>query len=284
MRNLKYVLVLVLGFLLAGCKFAVLDPRGVIADSQAELLLISVGLMLIVVLPTIVMSLFFAWRYRKRHKTAVYAPEFTHSTWIEVVCWAVPCVIIGILAYITWVYTHKLDPYRPIASDKPVLVVQAVALDWKWLFIYPDQHIATVNYVELPVGVPVRFFITSDAPMNSFEMPRLAGQIYAMPGMRSQLNIMADQIGLYDGLSANYSGDGFASMAFKINVTSEADFQAWVLQAQKAKAQLTNAEYLKLSQPSSESPVMYYSNVEPDLFSEIINKYMTPNSKLGVGN
>jgi len=278
------MLVLVLAFLLAGCKFAVLDPRGVIADSQARLLVISVGLMLLVVIPTIIMSFVFAWRYRKRHKTAVYAPEFTHSAWIEVVCWAVPCVIIGFLAYLTWVYTHKLDPYRPIASDKPVLVVQAVALDWKWLFIYPDQHIATVNYVEIPVGVPVRFFITADAPMNSFEMPRLAGQIYAMPGMRSQLNMMADQVGLYDGLSTNYSGDGFASMAFKVNVTSEDDFQAWVVQAQKAGARLSNAEYLKLSKPSSENPVSYYSSVEPDLFSEIINKYMMPNSKLGIGN
>lgn len=284
MRNLKCALVLFLTFLLAGCKFAVLDPRGVIADSQAELLLISVGLMLIVVIPVIIMSFVFAWRYRKKHKTAVYAPEFTHSTWIEVVCWAVPCVIISILAYVTWVYTHKLDPYRPLASDKPVLAIQAVALDWKWLFIYPDQHIATVNYVEIPVGVPVRFFITADAPMNSFQMPRLAGQIYAMPGMRSQLNILADQIGVYDGFSANYSGNGFASMTFKINVTSEADFQTWVAQTQKTKQQLSKAEYLKLSEPSSENPVAYYSQVEPDLFSEIINKYMTPNSSLGVGN
>lgn len=284
MKKLGYFAILSLALLLTGCKFAILDPKGVIAASEARLLIDAVLLMLIVVIPTIFMSWAFAWRYRRKHKTAVYAPQFTHSTWLEVVCWAIPCIIIGVLAYLTWISTHSLNPYRPIASDKKPLVIEAVALDWKWLFIYPDQHIATVNYFEIPVNVPVRFFITADAPMNSFEMPQLAGQIYAMPGMRSQLNIMATEMGTYNGLSANYSGDGFASMEFKIAVTSEADFKTWVAQTQKVSTQLSNDEYEKLSKPSSANPVAYYSNVEPDLFSEIINKYMMPNSKLGVGN
>ena len=185
---------------LSGCKLVILDPKGAIAAAEKSILLDAVALMLLVVVPVIVMSALFAWRYRAKNQRATYTPSWAQSHLLEAICWGIPCVIIIILAILTWISTHKLDPYRPLQHAKKPLVIQAVALNWKWLFIYPEQHIATVNLVQFPVDRPVEFLVTADAPMNSFAIPQLAGQIYAMSGMRTRLHLIANAVGDYRGL------------------------------------------------------------------------------------
>lgn len=262
--------------LLSGCKLAILDPKGIIAAQQKDLLIDSVLLMLIVVIPTIILTLIFAWRYRAGNHSAKYSPEWSHSTTLEVIVWTIPCIIIGILAVITWITSHTLDPYKPINSDVKPITIQAIALDWKWLFIYPDQKIATVNFVQIPVNVPVRFLITSDAPMNSFEMPQLAGQIYAMAGMQTKLNIMANVPGDYRGFSSNFSGLGFSDMNFIIRVSSQDSFSQWIDTVQKSSQILTTAAYTKLVQPSENNPTEYFTVPNNDLYQLVLMKYMMP--------
>src|SRR5579883_866864 len=210
-----------LGFalLLTGCKLTMLEPKGIIATDEKHILLTSALLMLIVVIPVIILTFAFAWRYRESNTKATYSPEWSHSTLLEVICWSVPCLIIVILSVITWQSSHRLDPYKPLAEDSKTLTIQAISLEWKWLFIYPDQNIATVNYVQFPVGVPVRFLISAEGPMNSFQIPQLAGQIYAMAGMQTKLHLMADEPGDYQGLSTNFTGDGFSDMTFTARAT-----------------------------------------------------------------
>lgn len=277
MKKLK-ILFTTIGFLLlGGCKIAMLDPKGVIAATQKQLLIDATLLMLIVVIPAILMSFFFIWRYRERKgSTAKYTADWSHNTMIEVVCWAIPCLIIIALAILTWVTTHTLDPYRPLDVKKKPLVIEVVALDWKWLFIYPEQHIATVNYARIPTGTPVLLKITADAPMNSIEIPQLAGQIYAMPGMRTKLNLMATSNGRYNGFSANFSGDGFSEMNFIVEASSENDFNKWAQTAQRTKEKLTIARYKELVRPSVDNPVAYFSQPADHLFNDIIMSYMMP--------
>ena len=255
----------------------VLSPHGIIASDERLLLITAVGLMLIVVIPVIILTIVFAWKYRASNTNAKYSPEFSHSTVLEVVWWSIPIVIIGILAVITWVTSHRYDPYRPLDVKTKPIIIQVIALNWKWLFIYPDQNIATVNFVEFPVNVPVRFFITADAPMNSFQIPQLAGQIYAMPGMRTELNLMASQTGDFLGLSANYSGVGFAGMNFIARATSQADFDAWVKKIQRSPGKLTQDAYTQLEQPSENNPQAFYSSIsDKDLFNTVIMSFMMP--------
>ncbi len=272
-----------LGFialLTTGCQLetmGVLDPKGTIAADEKILLFTAIGLMLLVVIPVIILNFVFAWKYRASNTKAKYSPDFAHSTILEVVWWTIPIIIIAILATITWITSHRYDPYRPLdnTQGKP-LVIQVVAMDWKWLFIYPDQNIATVNYVQMPINVPVRFFITADAPMNSFQIPQLAGQIYAMPGMQTELNVLATSMGSFPGFSANYSGVGFAGMTFNAKVTSQADFDAWVKNVQKQKSPLSQAVYKQLQTPSENNPAATYSSVENNLFNNVIMSYMMP--------
>ncbi len=281
MKKLRYLLLASVTLLISGCKVAMLDPKGVIAASEKSLLIDSTLLMLIVVIPVVLMSLYFAWRFRESNRKAKYSPGWTHSNTLELICWAVPGVIIVILAIITWVSSHTLDPYRPLDVKGKPLVIQAIALDWKWLFIYPEQQIAAVNFVQIPVNQPVRFEITADAPMNSLEIPQLAGQIYAMAGMRTKLNLMATEDGLYDGMSANFSGDGFSNMRFKVKVTSKKAFQVWVKTMQHSPNQLSIDAYKQLAKPSlaepvNDIPVAYYSSVAKDLFTKVILMYKKP--------
>src|SRR5579885_452134 len=191
-------------FLLSGCELAVLNPKGVIAAQEVKIMLISAALMLIVVLPVIFLALFFSWRYREGNRNAKYAPEWAHSTVLELIWWSIPCAIIAILGIITWHSSHTLDPFRPLnaAGKTQTMTIQAIALEWKWLFIYPEQNIATINYLQIPAGVPVRFEITSEGPMNSLLIPQLAGQVYAMAGMQSRLHLIADEVGDYQGFSS----------------------------------------------------------------------------------
>lgn len=276
MKKLRTFFLFGLALLLSGCKFALLDPKGVIAASEKTLLIDATLLMLIIVVPVILMSFVFAWRFRASNTKAKYEPDWSHNTVMEATWFAIPCVIIGILAVITWITSHTLDPYRPIASNKPPIVIEAISLDWKWLFIYPNENIATVNFVEIPKDVPVVFKITADAPMNSLEIPQLAGQIYAMPGMRTKLNIMATENGKYDGFSANFSGDGFSDMNFVVQVASEEDYQAWVKNVQKSPKELTEAEYADLAKPGVNHDPIYYSKPAAHLFHTVLMKYMGP--------
>ncbi|MDX2164375.1 MAG: ubiquinol oxidase subunit II [Gammaproteobacteria bacterium] len=270
-----------IALLLTGCSvenMGVLDPKGTIAADQRLLLFTAIGLMLFVVIPVILMNFYFAWKYRASNTKAKYSPDFAHSTLLEIIWWGVPIIIIAILGTITWITSHRYDPYRPldnVGAKKP-LVIQVIAMNWKWLFIYPQQNIASVNFVQMPVNTPVRFFITADAPMNSFQIPQLAGQIYAMPGMQTELNVMATENGDYPGISANYSGVGFAGMTFTARVSSQADFDAWVKKTQQSQQKLSKAVYAQLAKPSENNPVAFYAPVSNNLFNNVIMSYMMP--------
>ena len=250
-----------------------LDPVGQIGVDEKNLIITATLLMLLVVVPVILMTLVFAWKYRASNKNATYAPKWSHSTKIEVVIWTVPILIIIALGVITYKSTHALDPYRPIESDVKPVTIEVVAMDWKWLFIYPEQGIATVNKIVFPANTPVNFRITSDTVMNSFFIPGLGGQIYAMAGMQTKLHLIANKNAELDGISANYSGAGFTGMKFKAIATSQAEFDAWVSEVKASPKQLDTAEYEALTKPSQNNPVELYSSVKPNLFQTIIDKY-----------
>ncbi|WP_246184068.1 ubiquinol oxidase subunit II [Pandoraea anhela] len=270
---------------LSGCTLALLDPKGSVGEQEKHLILIALGVMLLVVVPVIVLTLVFFWRYRETNTAATYSPQWSHSTKIEVVVWTIPVVIVVALAVMIWETTHKLDPYRPIesvasaANGKPAAApvrVEVVALNWKWLFIYPDYHVATVNKLVLPVDTPVEFKITAESLMNAFFIPQLGSMVYAMSGMQTKLHLIANETGIYAGLSSAYSGAGFSDMHFKAHVTSQEDFDAWVRQAQAAPDTLDAPTYVKLEQPGTAAPVGLYANVMPGLFDAVVGKYMGP--------
>lgn len=261
----------------------VLEPRGSVGEQQRNLIVFVLASSLLIIIPVYAMLFGFAWRYREgNRKKARYSPELAGNRWAEAVWWLIPGAMIAILSVITWNTSHALDPWRPLASRGKPLSIQVVALQWKWLFIYPDQHVASVNFFEVPVGTPVTFHVTADAPMNSFWIPQLGGQIYAMPGMSTQLHLMADQAGDYHGWSANISGDGFARMTFTARADSPADFAAWAKRAGAAKTHLDVAAYDRLAKPG-ESPVAYYSSPQSDLYDRIVMKYLVPSNANGPG-
>jgi len=261
--------------LLSGCKhLEVLDPKGWVGMQEKNLLLIATGLMLLVIVPVIIMTIVFAWRYRAGNTKATYAPRWAHSTAIEVVVWAIPCVIIAILATLTWTSTHELDPYKPLESKVKPIKIDVVAMDWKWLFIYPDYNVATVNQIAFPVGTPVDFRITSESVMNSFFIPQLGSQVYAMSGMQTQLHLIADVAGTYDGISANYSGAGFSGMRFKAIATTQQGFDDWVAKVRAANNPLTQQAYAALTKPSEANPVAYFSSTPPSMFEYVLNSQM----------
>jgi cytochrome o ubiquinol oxidase subunit 2 len=256
-----------------GQNIAVLEPKGVIAQKERDLLIITSLLMLIVVIPAILLTLIFAWVYRKGNTKAKFSPDWSHSNVAEIFWWGIPSLIIIVLAVLTYESSHALDPYKPIETGKKPIHIQVVALDWKWLFIYPEESIATVNFIQFPVDTPVNFEITADAPMNSFWIPQLGGQIYAMPAMRSKLHLMATEEGTFRGCSANISGVGFAGMVFQAKASTQAEFEAWV-QSVKGSSQVLNLEtYDILMQPSEYNPVTFYRLEESDLFDHIVTKY-----------
>jgi cytochrome o ubiquinol oxidase subunit 2 len=271
--------------LLSGCNAVVLSPAGDVALQQRNLLLISTGLMLLIIIPVIALTILFAYKYRHTNTEARYEPDWDHSTQLELVIWAAPLLIIICLGAITWVGTHLLDPFRPIeriAADRPIaggtepLQVQVVALDWKWLFIYPQLGIATVNELAAPVDRPINFQITSSSVMNSFYIPALAGQIYAMPAMETKLYAVINAPGDYDGFSANYSGAGFSGMHFRFHGQSGADFDSWVAKVKASGNGLDRDGYLKLEQPTESEPVQYYGKVAPDLYHAALNLCVQP--------
>ncbi|MGF6606359.1 cytochrome o ubiquinol oxidase subunit 2 [Paraburkholderia sp. WSM4175] len=264
--------------LLSGCSnLDILNPKGSVGLAERDLIATSVWAMLIVVVPVILMTLFFAWRYRASNRNADYQPGWTHSTAVEVVVWTIPTLIILFLAVLTWRTTHELDPYRPLESQVKPINVEVVALDWKWLFIYPDLGIASVNQLAIPVGTPVNFRITSDTVMNSFFIPQLGGQIYAMAGMQTRLHLIADHAGDYAGTAANFSGKGFSDMKFRTLASSPEDFNAWVAKVRASSDRLDMDRYHAVSEPSEKDPVRYFSTVDPKLFNNIIARYNNGN-------
>ncbi|MDB4868618.1 MAG: cyoA [Cohnella sp.] len=270
--------------LLSGCmdKFVVLDPKGVVGRQQLDLMIISLLLCLVVIVPVLILTFVIAWRYRnKTENKAAYKPQWEHSTKLEVVWWGIPIVIILILAVVTAQYTYKLEPSKPLQSEAKPIVIQVTSLDWKWLFQYPGQGIATVNYVKFPANVPVQFELTSDAPMNSFWIPQLGGQIYTMSGMAMKLNLMADEPGTYRGSGANFSGKDFAKMHFNADATSQADFDKWVEQVKSKSPPLTQDGYDRLAAPGVMEKADY-SSIPNGLFDRIVNKYSGGHSMGGM--
>ncbi|WP_434959571.1 ubiquinol oxidase subunit II [Labrys sp. La1] len=273
--------------LLAGCNAVVLSPSGDIAAQQRDLLVFSTVLMLVIIIPVMALTVLFAWRYRQSNKAARYEPDWDHSTQLELVIWAAPLLIVIILGAITWTGTHLLDPYRPlerVAAGRPVtkevkpLEVQVVALDWKWLFIYPEYGVASVNEMAAPVDRPINFKITASAVMNSFYVPALAGMIYAMPGMETKLHAVINAPGEYEGISSNYSGAGFSGMRFRFHGLDQAGFDQWVAKVRAGDAgALDRPAYLALEKPSQNVPVRHYSSVADDLYHAILNMCVDAN-------
>lgn len=280
LKNLRPLLLIPL-VLLTGCGTVLMNASGDVAAQQGQLIIISTVLMLLIIVPVIALTCLFAWRYRQSNWQATYMPDWDHSTQLELVIWAAPLMIIIALGAVTWISTHTLDPYRPLrrldatrpvaAGTKP-LTVEVVALDWKWLFIYPDLGIAVVNELAAPVDVPINFKITSSSVMNSFFIPALAGQIYAMPGMETKLHAVMNHPGQYEGFSSNYSGAGFSGMHFKFHGMAAADFDKWVQSVKSGSGALSREAYVQLEAPSDKEPVRRYATVAPDLYNAILNR------------
>jgi cytochrome o ubiquinol oxidase subunit 2 len=265
--------------MLSGCTMQLMNPKGNIGEQEKTLIIVASALMLLVVIPVIVLTIFFAWRYRSTNLTAKYSPKWAHSTKIEAVVWSIPCVIVALLAFIIWGTTHDLDPYKPIESKVPPVRVEVVALNWKWLFIYPDYGIASVNQLQIPVDTPVEFKLTADSIMNAFFVPHLGSMVYVMPGMQTKLHLIANSTGSFGGMSASFSGPGFSDMKFNTVSSTRAEFEAWVARARQAKGRLDVSEYGALTAPSNGYPITLYGSLQPGIFRAIVDRYMVGNEK-----
>lgn len=260
-------------FAAGGASAPVIDTKGVIGNAQRDTLYLAVAVMLVVVLPVFFLTFFIAIRYRESNKKARYAPNWDSSRKLESIWWGVPILIVGVLSVIAWRTSHSLDPYRALDSDKKPLQVQVVALQWKWLFIYPEEKVASVGEFAMPVDRPVEFTITSDAPMNSFWIPQLGGQIYAMSGMSTKLHLEADEPGDYRGSSANLSGEGHASMTFVAKARSDTEFDSWLKTATKSTNVLDAASYEELRKPGTIDTVQHYKTDGTPLYESIVRRY-----------
>ncbi len=255
----------------------VMQPRGEVGASEHRLIILGLLMSAIVVVPVFVMTVVISWRYREgntKHKQ--YRPDWDGSKLYESIWWGIPILIIGVLCVVTWITSHQLDPYRTLNPTAQQQKVQVVALDWKWLFIYPDKHIASVNELVIPTDQTISFDITSDTVMNSFWIPALGSQIYAMPGMSTALHLNATEPGTYYGSPANISGSGFSSMTFKVRAVSPNEYDAWVLATQNTNRNLTTAAYDALAKPSKNNKVEYFSPVQDGLYDTLVMKYMMP--------
>lgn len=256
----------------------VFDPQGPIALDERNLIIFAVILMLLVAIPMLTLLYTFAWKYREGRKDKEkYDPEHVGNAPKQLLWWVIPAIIIVTLGIVDWKSTHALDPYKPIVSNNPPLTIDVVALQWKWLFIYPAQGIATVNYIQFPEDTPVHFMLTADAPMSSFWIPELGSQIYAMAAMQTQLYLEASSTGEYTGKDTEINGDGYAGMTFSANSVSQSDFNAWVASVKASSSTLTLAGYnATLMPPSTDNPVAFYGSVDPGLYDTILMKYMIP--------
>ncbi len=266
-------LIILLGIFLSHHTIAVLQPKGPIAEQEKHLLITAFLMMLVIVIPVFALTAYIVWKYREGHKHD-YRPDFNNSNALEITWWIIPSALILVLSIMTWNYSYKLDPYKTIDSSTKALNIEAIALNWKWLFIYPDNNVASVNELNIPVNTPINLYITADSPMNSLWIPQLSGQMYAMAGMSTQLHLLANQTGSFYGSSANISGDGFSGMHFMTRSLNNADYSNWLMQASMSKNTLTISDYNVLAKPTSDNPVTYYSNASNGIYPYVINKYM----------
>ncbi len=257
-------------FVLAGCSGGVLDPQGPVGAANRQMMLDALAIMLAIVVPTLAAAFGFAWWYRASNPRARRRPHFVYSGRVELIVWAIPLMVIMFLGGVIWIGSHELDPYKPLASKEKPLEVQVVSLDWKWLFIYPDQGIASVNELVVPTGVPVHFSLTSASVMNSFFVPQLGSMIATMNGMVTQLYLQADRAGDYYGLSTQFSGDGFSDMNFTVHAVSSGDFRQWVGKALGAGPALDRHGYAALERESERVKPFTYGTVEADLFRSVV--------------
>ena len=271
-------LVLVFWILLAGHDITMLNPKGLIAHEERNLILLVIPIMFAVLIPVFIATFLIAWKYREGNTKATYTPDWDYSPKLQTLWWGILCTVTAVLCVINWHAAHALDPHVSISSTSKPLKIQVVALQWKWLFIYPEQGIATVNYVAFPEKTPITFELTGDAPMNSFWIPSLGSQMYAMAGMVTHLPLIADSVGEFRGSTAEISGRGFASMRFKAKSVSDSDFDAWVTSVKQSPLTLTFEGYKKLAEPSEDTPPTFYSSTQKGLYNTIIMKFMAPAS------
>jgi cytochrome o ubiquinol oxidase subunit II len=260
--------------LLMRADVVLLNPKGIIAEEQARLMIFTVGVLLSIAIPTLTLLYFFAWKYRETNQNAKHDPNKKLGGFSSFGLWLIPASVVLLLTAVVWPATHQLDPHKAIASNKKPLTIQVIAMQWKWLFIYPEQNIATVNFVQIPVNTPVQFELTADeAPMNSFWIPHLGGQLYAMTGHSNRLNLMADTPGDFAGQAAEINGEGFAGMKFIAQAVPGNSFEDWVQGMKAPSKKLDSAEYKKLLAPSENNPPAFYSSVEPNLYDKVLLKY-----------
>ncbi|CAM5185078.1 Cytochrome bo(3) ubiquinol oxidase subunit 2 [Castellaniella defragrans] len=285
LKHLRSALLLPLLLALGGCHQVLLDPSGYVARQQSDIMILTTTIIALIIVPVLIAIAIVAWRYRASNTNARYDAKWDHSPQLELIVWAVPMLIIIAVGAVSWAGTHQLDPYRPlthVSADKPIppgtqpLQVEVVSLRWKWLFFYPQYGIATVNELAAPVDVPIQFLMTSDTMMDSFFIPALAGQIYAMPGMQTVLHGVINQPGNYDGFSANYSGAGFTDMRFRFYGMSAQDFARWIAKARTSDKTLDRSAYDQLRKPTRAEPVHVYSHFSPDLYQRILNRCVDP--------
>ncbi len=268
---------LIAAFALAGCQPNVLDPQGVVGRGDATILLDSVAIMLAIVVPTIVATLAFAWWFRASNTRAIHLPDFEYSGQVEMITWSIPILTIMLLGGVTWIGSHELDPAQPLAAEAAPVDVQVVSLDWKWLFIYPAQRVASVNRLVIPAGVPVHFTLTSASVMNAFFIPDLGSMIYTMNRMATDLNLIADKPGEFLGELAMFSGDGFADMHFNVEAVPPDQFKAWVDETRNERRQTLDSDaYKELAKQSMNVAPFVYSDIEPDLFQRILTQALPP--------
>jgi cytochrome o ubiquinol oxidase subunit 2 len=270
---------------LSGCAKGVLQPKGPIGAADAKILLNAVGIMSAIVVPTIVALVAIGWWFRASNTRARYQPSFVYSGRLEIIVWSIPILVIMFLGGLTWIGAHELDPYEPIASSSkvPSLQVQVISLDWKWLFVYPQQRIASVNELVIPAGTPVHFYLTSASVMNQFFVPQLGSMIATMNGMQTQLHLEADHPGDYYGLSAQYSGDGFSGMHFTVRAVTPNDFQQWIADTQKSGPVLDRNGYFDLLRGSCDVRPFTYRSADPTLFAAVVKRELPPGSGPYVG-
>jgi cytochrome o ubiquinol oxidase subunit II len=260
--------------ILASCGEGVLDPHGPVGQAERVILGDATAIMLAVVIPVIILTLAFAWWFRAGNRRATYRPDWEYAGRIELIIWAIPALVILFLGGIAWIGSHDLDPPKPLQSAKSPLEVEVVSLDWRWLFIYPSERIATVNYLVVPTGVPVHFRLTSTSVMNSFFIPQLGSQIYTMAGMTTQLNLQADKPGSYPGFSAQFSGPGFSDMRFTLRAESDEGFASWVARTRQHSGVLDGASFMELARPTRGGGELTYGSVSDDPFDTVAHGHL----------
>jgi len=266
---MKRIATVALGLILSGCNRGILDPVGPVAAAEKQILINSTAIMLAIIIPTMIATVAVAFWFRRGNDKATYRPDWEYSGSIELVIWAIPVLTIMLLGGITWIGSHQLDPAKPLDSKVPPVTVQVVSLDWKWLFIYPGQGIATVNKLVVPAGTPISFQLTSATVWNAFFIPQMGSMIYTMPNMTTRLNLQADKPGVFEGRSAQFSGDGFPGMEFKVYAVPPKQFAGWAQSARGSGPALDVRTYAQLTQPTSNVKPMTFSNVAPGLFNAI---------------